>query len=149
MRTRKKYECPLCGALWDRITARMQQGKTCSNRCSSIKGYLAGSHKVTDIEEKLHELLHSMKLDFSTQKPILGVTVADVFIEPNVAIFADGEYWHTGGMKEYKDKEKTKRLVKNGYVVLRLSGKELLEKIDEVKKKVTEAYEKRKIKKEL
>ena len=90
-----------------------------------------------------------MGIAYTTQKPLLGVTVADIFVAPNVAIFADGEYWHRGAMKEYKDSEKTRKLEKSGYVVLRLSEGEINKNIEETRKKVTLAYEKRKIKKEL
>jgi very-short-patch-repair endonuclease len=75
--------------------------------------------------------------------------VVDVFIAPNVAIFADGTYWHKGAMKEYKDSEKTKKLQKSGYVVLRLTEKEIKKESEQVKLKLIQAYEKRRIKKEL
>ena len=127
----------------------MRQGKTCSTRCASIKGYLSGDRKETGIELKLQEVLAELGIEYITQKPILGVTVADIFVEPNVAIFADGEYWHRGAMKEYKDSEKTRKLEKAGYVVLRLTEKEINKDDLELRKKVTQAYEKRKIKKEL
>jgi very-short-patch-repair endonuclease len=127
----------------------MEQGKTCSKKCASIKGYLSGNHKETSIELKLQSLLLAMDIEFITQKPLLGVTVADIFIYPNVVIFADGEYWHRGAMKEYKDGEKTKKLRRAGYVVLRLEEKEINKDIEEVRKKVTSAYGSRRIKKEL
>jgi len=144
-----KTECLICGRLWKEATARMISGQTCSKMCASIKGYLSGNRKETDIELKLQGLLLSLNIDFTTQKPLLGITVADVFIYPNVAIFADGEYWHSGAAREAKDKDKARKLTRAGYVVLRLEGNEILEKDAEVKKKVTEAYEKRKIKKKL
>jgi len=146
---KRKYECLLCGKIWTRETERMREGKTCTKRCASIKGYLSGNHKETGIELKLQELLASMNIEFITQKPLLGVTIADIFVEPNVAIFADGEYWHRGAMKEYKDAEKTRKLEKSGYVVLRLAEREINKDIELVRKKVTEAYGKRKIKKQL
>jgi very-short-patch-repair endonuclease len=127
----------------------MEQGKTCNTKCASIKGYLNGDRKETGIELKLQELLSEMGIEYTTQKPLLGVTVADIFIEPNVAIFADGTYWHSGAMKEYKDSEKTKTLKRGGYVVLRLEEKEINKDIEAVKIKVTEAYGKRRIKKVL
>jgi very-short-patch-repair endonuclease len=127
----------------------MREGKTCSTRCSSIKGYLSGDRKETSIELKLQSLLTEMGIEYTTQKPLLGVTVADIFILPNVAIFADGLYWHKGAMKEYKDGEKTRKLERGGYVVLRLTEAEINKEVELVKKKVTAAYEKRKIKKEL
>ncbi len=145
----QKVECEICGRLWNRETERMREGKTCSKRCASIKGYLSGNRKETGIELKLQGLLLAMDIEFEIQKPLLGITVADVFIAPNVALFADGTYWHSGAMKEYKDSEKTRKLMKAGYVVLRLEEKEINKDIELVRKKVTSAYEKRRIKKEL
>jgi len=144
-----KHECQICGKIWYKLSQRMEEGKTCSKACSSIKGYLGGNHKETGIELKLQGLLLAMGIEFVTQKPLLGVTVADIFISPNVAIFADGEYWHGGAMKEYRDREKTRKLVKAGYVVLRLEEKEINKDIESVRKKVTSAYGSRRIKKEL
>lgn len=144
-----KVECRICGRLWKRATGRMLEGKTCSKRCASIKGYLSGDRKETGIELKLQALLLAMDIEFVTQKPLLGVTVADIFISPNVAVFADGTYWHSGAMKEYKDAEKTKMLLRAGYVVLRLTETEIEKDIDGVGKKIKEAYLIRRAAKEL
>lgn len=146
---RQIYECSLCGRIWTRLTLRMEQGKTCNTKCASIKGYLGGDRKETGIELKLQEILTELGIEYTTQKPLLGVTVADIFIEPNVAVFADGTYWHSGAAKEYKDAEKTKTLKRGGYVVLRLEEKEINKDVDKIKLKLLEAYGKRRIKKEL
>jgi len=146
---RGKVSCKICGRLWKTATLRMEQGKTCNKKCASIKGYLGGDRKETGIELKLQEILAEMGIEYTTQKPLLGVTVADIFIEPNVAIFADGTYWHSGAAKEYKDGEKTKTLKRGGYVVLRLEEKEINKDVDKIKLKLLEAYGKRRIKKEL
>jgi very-short-patch-repair endonuclease len=146
---REKHTCSICGKIWNKASLRMEQGLTCSKSCSSIKGYLGGDHKETSIELKLQSMLLAMGIEFVTQKPLLGVTVADIFIEPNVAIFADGSYWHSGADVEAKDSEKTRKLVKSGYVVLRLDEKEINKDTETVRKKVTIAYEKRRISKSL
>ena len=146
---RTLYECSICGRIWKKETDRLINKQTCSPRCAGIKGYLSGDRKETGIELKIQELLGEMGIEYITQKPILGVTVVDVFIAPNVAIFADGTYWHKGAMKEYKDSEKTKKLQKSGYVVLRLTEKEIKKESEQVKLKLIQAYEKRRIKKEL
>lgn len=143
------HECAICGRLWKRETARMLAGKTCSKRCASIKGYLSGDRKETQIESLVQEFLRELGIEYVTQKPLLGVTIADVFIFPNVAIFADGDYWHSGARKEYADREKTKTLEKNNYVVLRLSETEILKSPEKTKEKLREAYSKRKARKEL
>jgi very-short-patch-repair endonuclease len=139
-------ECDLCGKIWREPSQRMREGKTCSKICSSIKGYLNGDRKETGIELKLQELLVSLNIPFITQKPLLGVTVADIFIYPNVAIFADGTYWHRDDLR---DQKKTHTLKKHHYVVLRLTEEEINESIDIVRDKLLYAYSSRKIEKKL
>jgi len=146
---RSRVSCKICGRLWKTATLRMEQNKTCNKKCASIKGYLSGERKETGIELKLQEILTELAIEYSTQKPLLGVTVADIFIEPNVAVFADGTYWHSGAMKEYKDSEKTKTLKRGGYVVLRFEEKEINKDVDKIKLKLLDAYGKRRIRKEL
>jgi len=146
---KQKFECKTCGKLWSRESERMRDGKTCSKRCASIKGYLSGNRKETGIELKLQAILLSLDIAFVTQKPILGVTIADIFIEPNVAIFADGAYWHGDAMTQYKDSQKTQKLTRGGYVVLRLDEEDIEEEDELVKSKLLEAYNCRRITKEL
>ena len=146
---KNKFVCGICAAERDTETLRMRNKETCSKRCSSIKGYLSQNKKPTDIELELMSVLDELGISYETQKPILGVTIADLFVYPNVAIFADGEYWHSLNGQEQDDMVKTGKLKKKGYVVLRLDGKTILENREETRKKVTEAYGKRKIKKQL
>lgn len=82
----------------------------------------------TSIEKKLQLLLNNENIIFRTHEPMLGQP--DIFIEPNICIFADGCYWHacptcfTENMKSFsnktsKDKNISKRLINDGYIVLR------------------------------
>jgi len=93
--------------------------------------------KDTKLERKLQELLNTNNIQFTKHKPILGQP--DIFIEPNICIFADGDYPH-GWLylqgKDYskyralnnehfekkikKDQSVTTRLEAQGYKVLRL-----------------------------
>jgi very-short-patch-repair endonuclease len=146
---REQYECGICGRLWKKQTERLINKQTCTPKCAGIKGYLSGDRKETGIELKLQELLQAMGIEFVTQKPVLGVTIADIFIYPNVAIFADGTYWHSGDVKEFKDMEKTKTLQKGGYVVLRLEEQEIEENETAVRKKLVYAYGQRRVTKKL
>ena len=93
--------------------------------------------KDNHLEIKLQGIVRSMEIEFVTHKPILGQP--DIFIEPNICIFADGDFWH-GWLylqgEDYSDKkvfnnkyfEKkiksdkkiTDTLEKTGYKVLRL-----------------------------
>jgi len=48
--------------------------------------------KDTKLELKLQELLKANNIQFTKHKPIQGQP--DIFIEPNICVFADGDYWH-------------------------------------------------------
>ena len=134
-----KVACTICGKFRKQATARMEEGKTCSPLCSSIKGYLSGDRKETEIELRLQELVRSLGLDFEIQKPLCGVTVADVFIPPNIALFADGAYWHRD--TKHEDEQKSKELRKYGIEVLRLGEEEILK--GQVEEKVKKAWRRR------
>lgn len=79
----------------------------------------------TSIEVKLQNFLKEQGVEFSTHYPILGQP--DIFIKPNICIFADGCYWHGCPKCEFieykgrrkKDKDITKELTKQGYLVIR------------------------------
>jgi DNA mismatch endonuclease (patch repair protein) len=92
--------------------------------------------KSTKIEVKLQEELQKRNISFVTQKPILDRTLVDIFIEPNICIYADGCYYHCcpqcfnwnlkltsldtilKGAPE-KDKYITEQLAQNNYKVFR------------------------------
>jgi very-short-patch-repair endonuclease len=141
--------CGICGRIWREPSQRMREGKTCGKICSSIKGYLSGDRKETRIELKLQEILTELNITFETQKPLLGVTIADIFIYPNVAIFADGEYWHSEEGKKIRDNQKTKKLEKHHYIVLRLLESDINNNPEKIKTELITAYGKRKAEKKL
>ena len=93
--------------------------------------------KDTKPEKLIQNMLKVAKIKFQKHIPVRGQP--DIFIEPNIAIFVDGDYWHAnpkfykanerikypGGYKKpidkwKKDKMITRYLKKNGYDVLRL-----------------------------
>ena len=80
-------------------------------------------NKDTSIELKLQNFLKEQHIEFSTHYPILGQP--DIFIKPNICIFADGCYWHKcpdcgfGHGKE-RDINVTKELQRQNYIVIRL-----------------------------
>lgn len=75
------------------------------------------SYKDTSIELKLQQALKEVNVKFRTHESILGRP--DIFIEPNLCIFADGDYWHNlPGRKEYDDNISHK-LRRQGHSVLR------------------------------
>jgi len=92
--------------------------------------------KDTNIEKILQKGLRKKGIKFEKHKPILGQP--DLFIKPNICIFADGDYWHGwlylqgrdfSGKKHFnneyfqhkikKDKKITLQLKELGYNILR------------------------------
>ncbi len=57
--------------------------------------------KDTKPEKILQKLLRLQKIQFIKHKPILGQP--DIFIEPNLCIFVDGDFWHANPMKYKRD----------------------------------------------
>ena len=62
--------------------------------------------------------------------PIIGQP--DVFIEPNLCIFADGIYWHTKAKDRKRDKYVNNELINQGYIVLRFLEGRIRRNIDKV-----------------
>jgi DNA mismatch endonuclease (patch repair protein) len=73
--------------------------------------------KDTSIEVALQNGLRERGIAFETHKPIYGQP--DIFIEPNICIFADGEYWHSRPEVKERDAEVNRILTERGYRVLR------------------------------
>ena len=107
-------------------------------------------------EKPLQKLLKENKIDFKKHKPILGIP--DAFIEPNICIFADGDYWHGWkylhgeDMSKYKhlnddhfekiiqnDKKVTEQLKKDGYNVLRFWEHEIKKDPEKCLQKIIKA----------
>jgi len=106
--------------------------------------------KDTKIEKIVQKELRKNNINFRKHEPIIGQP--DIFIEPNVCIFCDGNYWHADP-KKYKpnyiffksvpakdiwnkDKIITKTLIKRGYKVLRFWETDINSNIDNVMRKI-------------
>jgi len=98
--------------------------------------------KDTKIEKILQKGLRKKEIRFKKHIPIKGQP--DIFIEPNICIFADGDYWHgnpvmfnpnneitsSGGRKKVweiwqKDEKVNQLLASQGYKILRFWESEL------------------------
>lgn len=89
--------------------------------------YWVSKAEFSSIEIKLQNLLKENDVEFEVNYPLFGTP--DIFIKPNICIFADGCYWHKCsecGFEESirkereRDKEVTQKLQSQGYVVIRL-----------------------------
>jgi len=111
--------------------------------------------KDTKIEKILQDGLRRNKINFEKHKPILGQP--DLFIEPDVCIFADGDYWHgwkylqgqnfTGKVfhNEYfqsriqNDQKISRQLNQQGYKVLRFWEHEIIDDKEKCIQKIIKA----------
>jgi len=100
---------------------------TNNNKPWNINQY---SDKFTDIELNVKNILDELQINSIHNKKI-GRFWAD-FTIGNKIIEVDGEYWHN---KE-KDDKKDKFLIENGYIILRLKGKEIKKNINIIREKI-------------
>lgn len=95
-------------------------GKYCSVDCyKRSKAILPSS-----LEIILYQSLDNLGVPYSTQKQF-GRYAADAFIEPNLVLEADGNYWHTTEDAIEKDKRRDKWFADNGYIVMRFTEYQL------------------------
>lgn len=79
--------------------------------------------KNTYIEVRLQNALSKLDIKYETHKKILGTP--DIFIEPGICIFADGERWHSSDKIKIRDEFVNEELRKQGYIVLRFTGSKI------------------------
>jgi len=100
--------------------------------------------KDTKIEVAIQNGLASLGIPFKKHTSILGQP--DVFIEPNICIFADGIYFHTLEKAKKNDRFVNNELTSQGYIVLRFLCGRINHNIDKVISKIlsnmSDAYSK-------
>jgi len=94
--------------------------------------------KFTKIEILLQKELKKENIEFKTHVPLI-CSIPDIFIEPNICIFADGDYWHNLPSYKKRDKRINRILKQHGFFVFRFweheikqSPKDCIKKIKEV-----------------
>lgn len=117
--------CQTCGKKYFTKPCLIDKSKYCSYHCLGVANVLKMPKSNTDIENIMEEWLIENKVEFTKQKPLLGMTLADFHIEPNIIIYCDGDYWHSLNKVKTRDARITASLRENGYNVIRLSGSEI------------------------
>ena len=84
--------------------------------------------KDTTIEVAIQESLSKHNINFEKHKSIFGQP--DIFIKPNIAIFCDGDYWHSRQSSIERDALVNKTLEEKGYRVIRFWEKEIRRDVD-------------------
>ena len=70
-------------------------------------------------ERILQEGLQKIGISFIKHKSILGFCQTDLFIEPNICIFCDGDYWHNLPERIERDSNVNQFLLDNNFISLR------------------------------
>lgn len=113
----KTVTCAYCGKEFSTNQARDK--KLCSVKCQRL---YSGQ---TDIEKIIEDWLIENKIEHEKEKPLLGVTIVDFFIKPNICVYCDGDYWHTLSNIKRKDFLQNRTLKENGFKVIRLWGNDI------------------------
>lgn len=79
--------------------------------------------KDTSIEVALQEELTCREIPFKTHVSLFGQP--DIFIEPNLCVFADGDYWHNYPYRTERDKKVNQVLKEGGYQIVRFWEREI------------------------
>lgn len=92
--------------------------------------------KNTNIEIKLANILQGLHILFTNQRPISNKIIPDFFIEPNICIYADGDYWHNLENVKTNDQKINIYLNKSGYKVIRFTESEINNNPELIKNKL-------------
>ncbi len=125
--------CKFCHKSYKVYPSQMRRTKFCSKHCLNLHNYINAPSKDTNIEKEVSLWLNELHIKYEQQKLLLNTTFADFFLEPNIAIYCDGKYWHSKSYTKNRDKFVNKLLKDNGYKVLRLKEKEIKNQSGKIK----------------
>jgi very-short-patch-repair endonuclease len=146
---RNKYEC---NPMWNK-KSRLKNGKSQKKRLKNKENHpmYQKKHsestkqiirekrldrvlplKDTKIEVALQKTFKKEKIKFIKHVNILNLTQPDIFIEPNVCVYADGDYWHGPDFPERqkKDIQITSKLRHSGFSVFRFKEHKIKQNVD-------------------
>ncbi len=122
--------CKICGKDFYRVPSAIKRKnkkpRYCSRRCRAIDSVRHQRRSGTDIEQRIESILSELNLKFEKQKAIDNICLVDFFVPPNICIFADGDYWHSQKERVRIDERQNRELLKAGYEIIRLKGKDIL-----------------------
>jgi very-short-patch-repair endonuclease len=124
--------CRVCGKNF-RLPSKTIKGKryTCSYTCKNVWQKTHQKNKATNIEQVTEKALKERGWCYESQVGLCNIVVVDFYL-PNskIAIFCDGDYWHSLPGKAKRDQRQTEILNQSGYTVYRFLGSEILADID-------------------
>lgn len=137
--------CVVCGRRHYISPSRLKSGKKiyCSYRCRNImiiSNFKNNGCKNTSIEVKMQEELNKRGVKYETQHRIKNIAVVDIFIEPNIVVQCDGDYWHS--LQDHKDRDVKQdlELMFNGYIIYRFWEKHINKSVEKCVDKIKELH---------
>lgn len=124
--TKITKKCEVCGRDFLTKPSRFKRGwgRFCSVKCMRV--WFNKSKARTKIEKIIEKELLSQHLIFSSQYPLLTITIPDFYIpERSIAIYCDGDYWHSLPNAKKRDNTQDLILGLHGYKVFRFSETEI------------------------
>jgi very-short-patch-repair endonuclease len=118
-------KCKCCGKDFRTSCSQLRKGrKFCSHSCSNIMKNRYNKKAGTSIERTVEKWLSDNRVNYEKQVPLHGITLAD-FLVGTTAVQCDGVYWHSLPGRALKDAKQDKKLEDMGYIILRISDKEI------------------------
>lgn len=74
----------------------------------------------TSIEIMLQEVLTAIGIEYQLHQPVCNICIPDIVIpQAKLAIFADGDYWHSKPKVKQRDKKQDSLLIQQGWLPIR------------------------------
>jgi len=123
--TKVTIKCDYCGKEYSEKPANIKNYNKhfCSRRCVGCY-FTSQYNNPSSIEIKLSDALKQHSIPFVSQFAY-QMGIADFFIEPDLIVEVDGDYWHNIPKVKERDKKQTAFLTTNGYRVLHLTESEI------------------------
>lgn len=132
LRVRIRTKCFICSKVMFVVPSRLKNKKDvfCSYHCRNLyitKLFKRNGCKDTSIEIKIQKELDKRGVNYKKQFRVSNIAVVDLFLEPNIVIQCDGNYWHNLPNRKEKDKLQNEKLLANGFRLYRFSEGEINE----------------------
>lgn len=125
---RTRCTCKHCGKTFYRLPCQMKdgRGKFCSRSCvAAHTNRNAYTDEPTSIEAALMSELDAHDIQYVAQYPVTKYTIDLAFPTENLAVEADGVYWHSLDNVVEKDARKDEDLTQRGWTVLHFDGDQI------------------------
>lgn len=120
--------CDLCRQPYLATPASLKRSDKhfCSPECKGVYAAKNTPNKDTSIERAIEAAIKERGWEYKKQVPLAGVCVTDFFLPAlNVAVFCDGDFWHSTEKSKARAKRQHEVLTRNGYIVHRFSETEI------------------------